>query len=61
MKKQILIVLLFFITPFIFAQSFSENKLKAEQGDAVAQYDLAYSYYKGEGTTVDKKKHTVGF
>jgi TPR repeat protein len=31
--------------------SFAETRAKAEQGDAVAQYNLGQMYYKGQGVT----------
>jgi len=31
-------------------------KDSAEQGDAVAQFNLGYAYYRGEGTLMDKKQ-----
>jgi TPR repeat protein len=56
MKANLLILLLFFIINFSFAQSFNEVKKSAEQGDAVAQFNLGVKYSKGRGTLTDKKK-----
>ena len=56
MKTNLLILLLFFITNFSFAQSFNEVKKSAEQGNAEAQFSLGLMYSKGEGTLTDKKK-----
>jgi len=56
MKTNLLILLLFFITHFSYAQSFNEVKQSAEQGDAAAQNNLGKMYYNGEGTLTDKKQ-----
>jgi TPR repeat protein len=56
MKANSLIMLLFFIINFSFAQSFSEEKKSAEQGDVLAQFNLGVKYHKGIGTLTDKKK-----
>ena len=56
MKTNLLILLLFFITNFSFAQSFNEVKKSAEQGEANEQYNLGVMYYNGEETLVDKKQ-----
>lgn len=56
MKTNLLILLLFFITNFSFAQSFNEVKKSAEEGDAVAQHNLGNMYHKGDGTLTDKKQ-----
>ena len=56
MKTNLLILLLFFIPNFSFAQSFNEVKESAEQGDAEAQFNLGIMYYTGEGTLTDKKQ-----
>ena len=56
MKANLLILLLFFIINFSFAQSFNEVKKSAEQGDSRAQYNLGVKYSKGIGTLTDKKQ-----
>jgi TPR repeat protein len=56
MKKNLLILLLFLITNFSFAQGFSEVKKSAEQGDAIAQYSLGIMYDNRKGTLTDKKQ-----
>ena len=55
MKKH-LITLLFLFTQILFAQDFNNIMKAAEQGDAFAQYSLAYMYDNGEGTLKDLNK-----
>jgi len=56
MKKYLNILAILFLTISSFAQSFTETKKSAEQGDVSAQYHLGKMYYKGEGTLTDKKQ-----
>jgi len=56
MKANLLILLLFFMINFSFAQSFNEVKKSAEQGDSRAQYNLGVKYSNGIGTLTDEKK-----
>jgi len=56
MKANLLILLLFFMINFSFAQSFNEVKKSAEQGDSRAQYNLGVKYSNGIGTLTERKK-----
>tara|TARA_B110000046_G_scaffold56964_1_gene63492 strand:+ start:1211 stop:1510 length:300 start_codon:yes stop_codon:yes gene_type:complete len=56
MKTNLLILLLFCISHFAFAQSFNEIKKSAEEGYAIAQYNLGVMYFNGVGTLTDKKQ-----
>ena len=57
MKKRFsilsLVIFLVVLTSTAFAQNLIEIKEKALQGDAQAQYNLGFMYYKGEGVKQD--------
>ena len=55
--KQFLILIFTVLFGFqLYGQSFNDIKKSAEQGFAVAQYNLGLMYYNGEGTLTDKKQ-----
>ena len=50
MKKTVYFFLFFLLSNFLIAQTidFKKNKIKAEQGDAKAQFNVGHCYYKGD-------------
>ena len=44
-----------------YVTAFREFKTLAEQGDAMAQFNLGYMYYQGEGVTQDNKEAVKWF
>ncbi len=57
LPKEVLIILAALIaTTWVSGQTFEEAKVKAEQGDAAAQFNLGVMYSFGDGVLQDDKE-----